>query len=50
MAAAVAREAAHGEDENRALRGLVEELKAGTGIDIPQVVDRMTGGPAKDNA
>ena len=29
---------------------LVEELKAGTGIDIPQVVDRMTGGPAKDNA
>lgn len=28
MAAAVAREAAHGEDENRALRGLVEELKA----------------------
>ena len=29
---------------------LVEEFKAGTGIDIPQVVDRMTGGPAKDNA
>ena len=29
---------------------LVEELKAGTGIDIPQVVDRMTSGPAKDNA
>ena len=29
---------------------LVEELKAGTGIDIPQVVDRMTGGQAKDDA
>ena len=29
---------------------LVEELKAGTGIDIPKVVDRMTGGPAKDGA
>ena len=25
---------------------LVEELKAGTGIDIPMVVDRMTGGTA----
>ena len=24
---------------------LVEELKAGTGIDIPEVVNRMTGGP-----
>ena len=23
---------------------LVEELKAGTGIDIPQIVDRMTAG------
>ena len=29
---------------------LVEELKAGTGIDIPAVIDRVSGGPAKDNA
>ena len=29
---------------------LVEELKAGTGIDIPKVVDRVTGGQASDDA
>ena len=29
---------------------LVEELKAGTGIDLPRVVDRMTGGKSADEA
>jgi len=28
---------------------LIEELKAGTGIDIPQLVDRVTAGPAADS-